>query len=243
LNPADQVKISPGVRFDPPAENRTDETIVEASQTPSRDTIISRQDYVVEEAPAIQANFEASVVVPSPKPTPPEPKQLHDYLEKHTVILAKETPVPAKPEKSVAGWLVVHTENKEPLTYDLVLGDNFFGTEADGYLVEIPIKDDKYVSRSHANIKISQDLLQRFHFELWDNGARRPQGPSTNGTYINGNSSRLGVNEVIFLMDGDTIQVGETKLVFKSILKVGDEKEATKVVQEMDYTATVILPK
>ena len=146
-------------------------------------------------------------------------------------------------DEIVAGWLIVHTEEKEPTSYELYLGDNFFGTEAEGYSVEIPIKDDKYVSRSHANIKVSKDFLHRFRYELFDNGTRRPQGPSTNGTYINGNEERLPKDGLVFLQDGDTIQVGETKLVFKTVNDVNDVEEAATSVINTDYTATVILPK
>lgn len=243
LNPAEQINVSQGALIDPPAENKTDETIVEVHQTPSKETVISRHHHLAMETP-IPVNFDPPVVTPpSPKPTPPKQEQVQDSGGSYTMILSKEPPPVNQPGEAVAGWLVVHTENKEPITYDLVLGDNFFGTEADGYLVEIPIKADKYVSRSHANIKVAKDMLKRFHYELWDDGARRPQGPSTNGTYINGHNARLGMDEVVFLVDGDTIQVGETKLVFKSIQEVSNEIEATKVVQEMDYTATVILPK
>ncbi|MCB0644916.1 MAG: FHA domain-containing protein, partial [Phaeodactylibacter sp.] len=150
------------------------------------------------------------------------------------------------PEKSgqiVAGWLIVHTEDKEPVSYDLFFGDNFFGTEAEGYKVDIPIEGDKYVSRSHANIRISKDFLHRFHYELLDDGSRRPQGPSLNGTYVNGNQDRLPQDARVFLQDGDTIQVGETKLVFKSTMEAHSVEEAATSVLNTDYTATVILSK
>lgn len=150
---------------------------------------------------------------------------------------------PEKRGKVVAGWLIVHTENREKATYDLFEGDNFFGTRAEGYAVDIPIEGDKYVSRSHANIRIAKDFLHRFHYELIDDGARRPQGPSLNGTYINGNKERLPRAGRIFLRDGDTIQIGETKLVFKNVQEVHDVEEAVTAVMNTGYTATVILPQ
>ena len=137
----------------------------------------------------------------------------------------------------------MHTEGKEPISYDLYLGDNFFGTASEGYSVDIPIQDDKYVSRSHANIRVTKDFFNRFQYELYDDGSRRPQGPSLNGTYVNGNKDRLPKDAVVFLVDGDTIQIGETKLVFKPINSANNVEEAATSVINTDYTATVILPR
>lgn len=148
---------------------------------------------------------------------------------------------PNKTGKVVAGWLIIHTENIEPLSYDLFVGENFFGTEAEGYKVDIPIKNDIYVSRSHANIQITKDFLHRFHYELIDDGTGRKQGPSLNGTYINGNQKRIQKETKVFLKDGDTIQVGETKLVFKTVSQSISMKEAAQKVLVSDYTKTIIL--
>ena len=162
--------------------------------------------------------------------------------------LIKSTPSIQNDQRSkdgeiVAGWLIVHTEEKDPVYYNLYVGENFFGTEAEGYKVDIPIHGDRYVSRSHANIQVSKDFTHRFHYELLDDGSRRPQGPSLNGTYVNGNSDRLPQDSKVFLQDGDTIQVGETKLVFKTTMESHDVEEAATSVLNTDYTATVILSK
>lgn len=148
---------------------------------------------------------------------------------------------PEKQGQQVVGWLILHTEERDPVFYDLFLGDNFFGAEAHGYEVDIPIQGDKYISRSHAHIQIRQDLLQRLHFELLDDGTGRPQGPSTNGTYVNGQKSRIPADSQVFLQDGDTIQVGQTKLVFMSKRVVENVTEAASAVLQTDYTETVHL--
>lgn len=148
---------------------------------------------------------------------------------------------PQKKGQTIVGWLVIHDENKAPASYDLFIGDNFFGTEAEGYEVDIPIINDVYVSRSHANIRVSRDFFNRFHYQLLDDGSRRPQGPSLNGTYINGNENRLPADQSIYLKDGDTIQVGETKLVFKTTEYSHTIKEAATAVLNSDYTHTVLL--
>ena len=158
-------------------------------------------------------------------------------------IEVKNNPNPDRKNTLVAGWLIVHTENKQPVSYELYHGDNFFGTPSDGYLVDIPIEEDRYVSRCHANIQISKDFLHRFHYVLLDNGSRRPQGPSTNGTFVNGNPNRLPSNSLVHLRDGDTVQIGETKLVFKNVQEVSDVDEAATQVLSSDFTKTVILSK
>lgn len=154
-----------------------------------------------------------------------------------------ELEAPKRSTEDLAGWLVVHDENKEESTFDLYVGDNYFGNEGEGYEVDILIPNDVFVSRSHANIQISKDFLNRFQAQLLDDGSRRPQGPSLNGTFVNGNEERLPKETHIFLRDGDTIQVGETKLVFKSIEKFHTVQEAAVEVRASDYTATIALNK
>ncbi len=146
-------------------------------------------------------------------------------------------------DRLIAAWLVVHTEEKEPETFELYLGDNFFGTPAEGYQVEIPIKNDRYVSRSHANLKVTKDFLHRFQYVLYDNGERRDGAKSTNGTFLNGLEDRLPPDQKVYLQDGDTIQVGLTKMVFKTVKEVDDELHAKTSVVDLDYTKTVILDR
>lgn len=143
--------------------------------------------------------------------------------------------------KAIA-WLVVHTEGEAPITYDLFEGDNFFGRAAENYAVDVPVKNDNYVSRAHACVRIRKDEIGRFSFELLDQGIRRNGQVSTNGTYINGRETRLAENNCIFLKDDDTIQVGFTKLVFKSTAK-NYQEAATQVLQKKDYEKTVFFAK
>ena len=193
-------------------------------------------------------NIKSNADEPKPIRSNPEIKVVDIPQQDKTVVDRPNVkPSPPSPNRShsdtITGWLIVHTENKEPISYNLYLGDNFFGTPADGYQVDIPIDSDRYVSRCHANLKVSKDFLNRFHYELIDDGSRRPKGPSTNGTYINGNSSRLPKDHRVFLKDGDTIQIGETKLVFKTTDKSKDVIDAATNVINSDYTGTVIISK
>lgn len=159
----------------------------------------------------------------------------------HTQILHKVAPNPDRITENAAGWLVQHTEGKEEVVHPLLEGENFFGTPADGYHTDIAIENDRYVSRSHANIMVSKDFLGRFHYVLYDNGLRRSDRQSTNGTFVNGHSERLPKEEYIFLRHGDTIQIGLTKLVLVDIEQASTPEAAKEQVLVQDYTATVEL--
>ncbi|MBC7571338.1 MAG: FHA domain-containing protein, partial [Spirosoma sp.] len=63
---------------------------------------------------------------------------------------------------------------------------------------------------------------------------------SLNGTYLNGNEPRLSQYDQFFLEDGDTIQIGETKLVLKAGTSVASQKQAAQAVEAMDYERTVV---
>ena len=150
---------------------------------------------------------------------------------------------PEKASEDLAGWLTIHDENKKELSFDLFVGDNFFGKQGEADPVDMLIDNDPYVSRSHAYIRISKDFLNRFHCQLLDDGSRRSKGPSLNGTFVNGNTKRLAKDSSVFLRDGDTIQIGETKLVFKSVEKFHNIEDAVDEVRKSDYMETVILRK
>jgi hypothetical protein len=142
------------------------------------------------------------------------------------------------PNRVLGGKLVLHTEGRDKEIFNLYEGENYFGTPAHGHDVDIPIEKDKYVSRCHASIEIKRGKLNRLSFCLKDNGARRGnKGPSTNGTFINGVSERLKEDEVIYLKDGDNIQVGETKLRFKELRSNQDEM-ATAINDEFKTKIT-----
>ncbi len=154
-------------------------------------------------------------------------------------VILKKNKNPEKDGKIVAGWLVVHTENKLSITYELFEGENIIGRPDGPHHVDIRIEDDEYVSRIHAKITIDKDFLHRFHYKLSDDGSLRNGNPSTNGTYINGISERLSKNKTVFLRDGDTIQVGTTKLVFKNTDEADDDISAVSSVNNTDYTETI----
>ncbi|HRI27998.1 MAG TPA: FHA domain-containing protein [Chitinophagales bacterium] len=158
-------------------------------------------------------------------------------------VIIKENKNPEKSGKIVAGWLVVHTEGKLPVTYELFEGKNVIGRPDGPHHVDIRVEDDEYVSRIHALIYINKDFLHRFSYRLADDGSLRGGHPSTNGTYINGITDRLPKDSSVFLRDADTVQVGTTKMVFKSTDVSDDHYSAANSVLNTEFTNTVAILK
>ncbi len=138
--------------------------------------------------------------------------------------------------KKIAGWLILHTENTESLTYELREGKNFIGRQATNYKPDIAIADT-YVSRRHAVIVVRVSANYVYEYFIADN-ADIQGAPSMNGTYVNGETQRITENAVK-LKDGDTIQVGMTKLVLKTADVAIDVENAVKLVNKMEYKETV----
>ena len=62
-----------------------------------------------------------------------------------------------------------------------------------------------------------------------------------NGTFLNGNPKRINSSQSVQIFDGDTIQIGETKLVFMTLKSISSENEAISKVSEMNYEQTIII--
>jgi pSer/pThr/pTyr-binding forkhead associated (FHA) protein len=63
---------------------------------------------------------------------------------------------------------------------------------------------------------------------------------STNGTFLNGQAHRFLRDKEYPIADGDTLQIGRTKIVLKTKQTVKNDVEAAKMVQDMDYEKTII---
>ena len=81
----------------------------------------------------------------------------------------------------------------------------------------------------------------QYEYLLADNAEVQGK-PSMNGTYINGDTTRLG-DKYVFLHDGDTIQVGVTKFVLKTAEVAITVDDAVKLTQKLGYTETVDVSK
>ncbi len=159
----------------------------------------------------------------------PKPK-LHDTL------LDEETklPIPAIHNGEV-GWLVVHDELTSDQTHTLKLGKNTVGRLSDSKPCEVMIDtEDRYMSRHHSVIEVIQRADGQLFYVISDCG-------STNGTYINADASRrLTEYDQIYLNDGDTIQLGRTKMVLKTPRFTPNSQIASKEVGKSDYQKTIV---
>jgi len=158
-----------------------------------------------------------------------------------TDIVVRKNQNPEKIGKIVAGWLVVHTEDRPPVLYELFEGNNIIGRPDGPHHVDIKIGDDRYVSRIHCSILVKKDYLHRFIHVLQDGSGLDRTRKSTNGTFINGFEQRLLPGQTVYLRDGDTVQAGETKLAFKNTDESNDYEQAANSVLQTDYTKTVAI--
>ena len=155
-------------------------------------------------------------------------------------------PKPEKKEKSEndegtkslfedVGWLVVHDEKTPPQTLSLKMGKQVVGriSAFDNKKADLMIdtKDDS-MSRQHFIITVERSASGGYSYYLSDNNA-------INKTFLN--TKELKKGDEYMLKDGNTIQAGLTKIVFKSNNKVKDKQEATKIVADQPKTKTVLV--
>ena len=133
-------------------------------------------------------------------------------------------------EESVA-LLIVHTENQKSQSFDLREGKTVIGRFIDENINKIELANDQYISRLHTIINISGN-----NCEIGDAGSFGFKA-STNGVYINGFPKRLV--GILNLNDGDTIQIGNTKLVFKWLNS--SKSKIENEVRHTNYVNTVII--
>lgn len=139
-------------------------------------------------------------------------------------------------EKKIAGWLIIHTEGANHESFEIFPGKNTIGRKTPNYTPDIPLEDN-YVSRKHAVLIARQNENNFFEYYIADNTHVNGK-PSMNGTFVNGCNERIG-ESAMKIIDGDTIQIGMVKFVFKSAEITIDVEEATKLVQKQEYQTTV----
>lgn len=134
------------------------------------------------------------------------------------------------------GWLVVHDENTKHQTFSLKLGKQIAGRKDPTRPCEIMIDtSDKYMSRNHFVIECKINRFGKVECVLSDNNAK-------NHTFINTKSlQEVKQNDLFLLSDGDIIQAGRTKIVFKSSNTVRTEKEAENSVKSTPKGRTVLV--
>jgi len=140
-------------------------------------------------------------------------------------------------ERIVAGWLVIHTEGTEHTSFELVIGKNIIGRKTPNYSPDIAL-DDVFASRVHANIIVKINENNFYEYYVADNETINNGKPSMNGTFVNGSNTKLG-EKPQQIIDGDTIQVGQTKLVLKAAKININVEEAIRLVKKQEYQTTV----
>lgn len=140
-------------------------------------------------------------------------------------------------QKEIAGWLVIHTEGEQHETYELIYGKNIIGRKTPNNSAQIGLVD-KYASRRHAVIFIHLNKHNVYEYYIADNKDANDGKESMNGTFVNGSTQRIG-DKPVRIIDGDTIQIGETKLVLKTSDIIVDVEEAVKLVKRQEFQTTV----
>ena len=171
----------------------------------------------------------------------PSIKDRDSIVEKEDFFAQKKTNAVPQVKPSVVsgnqtGWLVIHDEQTKTHTFELRLGINRIGRKSNTAPKDINIAIptiDGYMSRQHCIIEVTRPLKGPMHkYVLMDAG-------SSNGTFVNGEKVRTKAQEVR-LKDGDTLQLGRTKLVLKLPATVSNSRDAERVVSSSDYFKTII---
>lgn len=188
----------------------------------------------------LAVNVPAPIVaeVPSAKPIPPS------IANPRPQVGGKPTIPAPPPNRQEIGWLVVHDENAPQQTLPLRVGRQLIGRQNTTSPCDIMITtQDVFMSRNHCILEVKPGRIGGFEYLLSDrkmtNGVPEPM--SANGTFVNAFPNPLQPNDMIYLNDGDTIQMGKTKVVIKTIKAVTSADDAARIVKDSEYTPTVII--
>jgi hypothetical protein len=173
------------------------------------------------------------------KPAGDEETEIREKDKEETWVLPG-----SKPElPEILGWLIVHDEKTSAQTFNLKKGPNTVGRISQKSPSDLMIQtEDRYMSRPHCTIEVKINKMGQVEYVLQD-GARQADGTrknSQNGTFLNGQEPALHPSEQIYLKDGDTVQIGETKVVLKTFQMSESLQKAHRQVQDSDYTRTII---
>ncbi|MCE7059231.1 FHA domain-containing protein [Dyadobacter sp. CY343] len=169
------------------------------------------------------------------------PRPVVNPTQVNTQIPVSPTNVPGGNE---VGWLVVHDENAPLQTYPLKIGRQIIGRHNNASPCDIMIiTQDVFMSRNHCILEVKPVRSGGYDYLVSDRkmSSGVPENMSTNGTYVNAFQKGLLPNDVVYLNDGDTIQLGQTKMVVKTIRTVASADDATRLVKDSEYSPTVII--
>lgn len=169
---------------------------------------------------ACQAKFRAKPGPAAPRPTIPVNR-----------------PAAAQYGSTAPGWLVVHDEKTRSQTFTLKPGRQLAGRKSASMPCDIMIETgDVHMSRRNFIIEVSEKPAGIYQYRL-----SLPDVPPLNPVYIN--LKKLGETDVYFLKDGDTIQAGETKIVFQSSSAAQNALDAAGKVKATGYTQTIFVKR
>lgn len=212
--PSAGVSASPQLDFDTPAQ----------------------QHFIADPPPSVEEeDFSAPVKKATPKEEPVRPTP-------------RATPLPQQPTPSVRpsvdaiGWLVIHDEFTESRTFALRKGLNRIGRASDSTPKDVNIgieTRDQYMSRHHCDIEVRQKLSVGGYEYILSDRDYSGKKASANGTFLNARKRLTPMDESV-LQDGDTVQVGRTKLVLKLPAFVPNSQAAAESVRQNDFFQTII---
>ncbi|AXE16380.1 hypothetical protein DR864_00885 [Runella rosea] len=142
-------------------------------------------------------------------------------------------------QTGTVGFLVVHDENAAAQTHPLRIGPNVVGRKSSLPTADILIEtNDVMMSRRHAVIEVTRDKFGQFQYLIAEAGSR-------NGTFVMGAKDpmrkiKLEPEDLIYLEDNDTIQMGRTKVVLQTTKAASNARDAARNVQGTDYSQTII---
>jgi hypothetical protein len=154
------------------------------------------------------------------------------------VILNSSARVSKKkpPVNEPVAFLVRHTENQSIKPFTVFAGKNYIGRKPHETLKPfIALEDDEFVSRIHAVIFVEAGETVACFID--DSAGSNEGKASKNGTFLNGDKMRISARTP--LKENDTIQIGETKLIFR--LNTANINKIVKEVQDRDYMHTVVI--
>ena len=142
-------------------------------------------------------------------------------------------------QTGAVGFIVVHDENATAQTYPLRIGPNIIGRRSSVPTADILIEtEDAMMSRRHVVVEVTRDKFGQFQYLISEAGSR-------NGTFVMGvkdpmRKIKLEPEDLIYLEEGDTIQMGRTKVVLQTTKAASSARDAARNVQSTDYSKTII---
>lgn len=136
------------------------------------------------------------------------------------------------------GWLVVHTENMEAKTFPLKIGKNLIGrlTDETENVLDVKLSGDSYISRYHCVMEVVENR-GKIKYVLYEFKKK----PSMNGTFLNNENHRLKPTDEFYIKDGETIQIGRTKVVLKTKKIARNASAARNQVGKTAIAQTIIV--